>query len=124
MGRNTRIKRIKGVLVLAALAESYWLLNQSGGLATIIDGAGLRDWITQLGVWGPLAVIGLMTLAILVSPIPSAPIALAAGASYGHIWGTVYVLIGAEAGALAAFALARLLGYDVLHRWFGDRLSV
>ena len=67
--------------------------------------------------------IGLMTLAILVSPIPSAPVAVAAGAAYGHIWGTLYVLLGAEAGALAAFGVARLLGYEALHRWFGERLS-
>ena len=124
MRRKTRVKILAGVCLLAALAGSYWLLHQSGALATILDGAALRTWIMQLGVWGPLAVIGLMTLAILVSPIPSAPVALAAGAVYGHIWGTAYVLIGAEAGALAAFGLARLCGFDVLHRWFGDRLSV
>ena len=29
------------------------------------------------------------------SPIPSAPIALAPGAAYGHVWGTVQVVIGA-----------------------------
>ena len=56
--------------------------------------------------------------------IPSAPIALAAGAAYGHGWGTLYVLLGAEAGALAAFGVARLVGHDTVHRWFGDRLSV
>ena len=124
MRRKTSIKILAGVSLLLVLAATYWLLHRSGALATILDGAALRAWITQLGVWGPLAVIGLLTLAILVSPIPSAPIALAAGAAYGHIWGTVYVLIGAEAGALAAFGLARLLGHDVLRRWFGDRLSV
>jgi uncharacterized membrane protein YdjX (TVP38/TMEM64 family) len=124
MRRRTRVKILAGAFLLVALAASYWLLHRSGALATILDGAALRAWIAQLGNWGPIAVIGLMTLAILVSPIPSAPIALAAGAAYGHIWGTVYVLLGAEAGALAAFGLARLLGHDVLHRWVGDRLSV
>ena len=118
------VKILAGASLLVALVGSYWLLDQSGALATILDGAALRAWITQLGVWGPLAVIGLMTLAILVSPIPSAPIALAAGAAYVHIWGTVYVLLGAEAGALAAFGLARLFGYEALRRWFGDRLSI
>ncbi len=124
MKRKTRIKIVAGVLLLLVLAGTYWLLQGSGALATILDGAALRAWIAQFGIWGPLAVIGLMSLAILVSPIPSAPIALAAGAAYGHIWGTVYVLLGAEVGALGAFGLARLLGQDVLRRWFGDRLSV
>ncbi|WP_303856561.1 TVP38/TMEM64 family protein, partial [Salinicola salarius] len=48
---------------------------------------------------------------------PSAPIAMVAGTAYGSLWGTVIVVIGAEAGALIAFAIARSLGYDVIHRW-------
>lgn len=117
-------KLIAGVAILTLLAVSYLLLQWTGGLALILDGAALRAWIAELGLWGPLAVIGLMTMAILASPIPSAPIALAAGAAYGHIWGTIYVLVGAEVGAVAAFGIARLVGYDVLQRWFGDRLSI
>ena len=52
----------------------------------------------------------------------SRPVALAAGALYGHTWGTLYVLIGAEVGAIGAFTLGRMLGRDTLQRWFGDRL--
>ncbi len=109
---------------MLALTVAYWFARESGALTLILDGSALREWIAGLGLWGPLAVVGLMTLAILVSPIPSAPIAVAAGAAYGHVWGTIYVLLGAEAGALAAFGVARLVGYEVLSRWFGDRLSV
>ncbi len=104
------------------LVAAYWLLHETGTLATIADGQALREFIVGLGLAGPFVVIGLMTLAILVSPIPSAPIALAAGAAYGHTWGTAYIVIGAELGALAAFGVGRLLGHDALHRWFGDRL--
>jgi uncharacterized membrane protein YdjX (TVP38/TMEM64 family) len=117
-------KLLVGLSILMALVVSYWLLRESGALSIILDGAALRDWISQLGLLGPVAIVGLMAFAILVSPIPSAPIAIAAGAAYGHTWGTLYVLLGAEAGALAAFATGRLLGYEALHRWFGERLSV
>jgi uncharacterized membrane protein YdjX (TVP38/TMEM64 family) len=68
-------------------------------------------------------IVTLMTVAVVASPIPSAPIALAAGAAYGHLWGTVQVVIGAELGALIAFGLARVLGHDVLRRVFGDRVD-
>jgi uncharacterized membrane protein YdjX (TVP38/TMEM64 family) len=110
--------------VLCALAAVYWLLHATGTLTTITDKSALHEIIVRLGAWGPLIIIFLMMLAILISPIPSAPIALAAGAAYGHGWGTLYVLLGAEAGALAAFGVARLVGHDTVHRWFGDRLSV
>jgi uncharacterized membrane protein YdjX (TVP38/TMEM64 family) len=115
---------LAGIAILILLAASYWLARESGALTLILDGSALREWIAGLGLWGPLAVVGLMTLAILVSPIPSAPIAVAAGAAFGHVWGTIYIILGAEAGALAAFGVARLVGYEVLSRWFGDRLSV
>ena len=124
MTQPLRFKLLAVVALLALLAATYWLLHQTGALATILNEAALRDHITRLGVWGPLMVIGLMVLAILVSPIPSAPIALAAGAAYGHVWGTLYILLGAEIGALAAFGMARWLGGETLKRWFGDRLSV
>ncbi len=113
-----------GVALVLALIATYWLLRESNALEILIDGAMLRTRIEQLGPWGPAAVIALMVLAILVSPIPSAPVAMAAGAAYGHWWGTLYVLAGAEVGALAAFGIARLLGRATLHRWFGERLNV
>ena len=59
----------------------------------------LRLWIDAAGLLGPVLVVALMTLAIVASPLPSAPIALAAGAAYGHTYGTLLVVLGAEIGA-------------------------
>lgn len=122
--RASWLKLCAGILAVLALVAAYWALSETGMLGTIVDEEAVRRRIEELGAWGPLVVIALMVIAILVSPIPSAPIAMAAGAAYGHGWGTLYVLIGAEAGALAAFGLARMLGGAVLSRWFGERLPV
>ena len=121
---NAWLKLCAGILAVLGLVASYWVLRETGALDAIVDGEELRALVERLGIWGPLAIVVLMMLAILVSPIPSAPIAMAAGAAYGHGWGTLYVLTGAEAGALAAFGLARVLGRAALQRWFGERLSV
>lgn len=118
-----RIALFAGLGLLVALGCLYLVLKNTGTLATILDGAALHALIERLGLWGPVAIIALMVLAVLVSPIPSAPIAMAAGAAYGHTWGTLYIVIGAEAGAMAAFLIARMVGQATVHRWFGDRLA-
>jgi uncharacterized membrane protein YdjX (TVP38/TMEM64 family) len=80
--------------------------------------------VGELGVLGPLLVIGLMVLAIVFNPLPSAPIALAAGAVFGHVAGTIYIVIGAEIGAIIAFMLARFAGHELARKYLGDNLSL
>jgi uncharacterized membrane protein YdjX (TVP38/TMEM64 family) len=80
--------------------------------------------VRDLGIFGPLLVIGLMALAIVLNPLPSAPIALAAGAVYGHTFGTIYIVVGAETGAIVAFIIARKAGYELASKYLGDNLSL
>jgi uncharacterized membrane protein YdjX (TVP38/TMEM64 family) len=71
----------------------------------------LEAAIASLGIWGPVAYIGLW----LVAPplfIPGAPITLVGGALFGPVWGAVYTLGGATGGATLAFLLARYLAGD------------
>ncbi|MFQ5936726.1 MAG: TVP38/TMEM64 family protein [Acidiferrobacterales bacterium] len=112
--RANWVRLVTGLLIIGLLAIGYWFFSSSGKLEILLDANALREHIAQLGALGPLAVIGAMAIAIVINPIPSAPIALAAGAAYGHTWGTAYVLLGSEIGALIAFGIARLLGCDLL----------
>lgn len=86
----------------------------------LMNGERLERLVARSGLWGPILIVTLMAVAVVASPIPSAPIALAAGAAYGHVWGTVQIVIGAELGALIAFGLARVMGRDVIRRVFGE----
>lgn len=108
-----------GVIVLALLFL-YAYLRQTGLLAILENSADLKAWINNQGPIGPLLVIGLMMFAIILSPIPSAPIALTSGALYGHTLGTVYIVIGSVLGACTAFFIARTAGIDVTRRWLGS----
>jgi uncharacterized membrane protein YdjX (TVP38/TMEM64 family) len=89
-----------------------------------MDSERLRAIIENAGGLGPLVIIGFFMIAVVINPLPSAPIALAAGFAYGHTWGTLYVVIGSVSGAFIAFSIARLLGHAILYRWFGDKLRV
>jgi uncharacterized membrane protein YdjX (TVP38/TMEM64 family) len=112
-----------GIVFTFLLFVLYWILSEKGVLEIIMDRAVLQEYIARLGPLGPLTVIGMMAGAIVFSPLPSAPVALASGVAFGHTWGTVYIMVGAEIGALVAFTIARLLGYEILHKWFGERLT-
>ena len=105
----------------------FWVGRDAIELLFISSGFSLETvqaWVADAGLLGPLIIITLMAVAVVASPIPSAPIALAAGAVFGHVNGTIYVVVGAQAGALIAFGLGRWLGRNVLLKWFGTRIDI
>ncbi|WP_099827661.1 TVP38/TMEM64 family protein [Oceaniglobus indicus] len=112
---------IGGALLVFAIVALGW--GPLTDAVENVDGERIAAWVDGAGAWGPVLVVALMTVAIVASPIPSAPIALAAGAAYGHTMGTLYIVAGAELGALVAFGLARFLGRDALVRWLGDKVD-
>ncbi len=113
------------LLVLGALLLLFALVRPDllGLSFALPDRSQLLSWIEASGIWGPVVVVLVMALAIVVSPLPSAPIALAAGAAYGHWFGTALVILGAELGALAAFLMARWLGRPIIERYLGQSLG-
>ena len=108
------------VSVLIVLTGVYLALADSEYLRLFVEPKMLVANIRDMGIFGPMLIIGLMSIAIVLNPLPSAPVALAAGAVYGHTWGTIYVVAGAELGAILAFAIARWAGYDLTRRFFGE----
>ncbi len=91
----------------------FWL---SGGHLPSFDEGSVHAWVMGFGMAGPLALVALMVIAVVVSPIPSGPIAVAAGALYGTYEGAALSMAGAWLGANAAFCMARYLGHDALAR--------
>ena len=111
----TKRQLLAGALALtlvAGLALPYVLHADH----PVFSEAWLRQTIAALGPFGPLALIAIMALAIVISPIPSAPIGVAAGALYGTLLGGICVIIGAFLGACLAFTAARYLGFDAIRQ--------
>jgi len=120
---DNQLRWIKLTIIIAVIIVGYFILSNKGVVDFLSDGTALKNWVQQLGWLGPFAIIGLLTLAIVMSPIPSAPIALVSGAVYGHYTGALYVVLGAELGAIIAFFTARTLGADTLKNWLGNRYA-
>lgn len=116
----TRLKIVLIACAVSVLVGLYLLLESSPLIDFFSRPETLVYRIYGLGALGPLLIIGLMVLAIVFNPLPSAPIAIAAGAVYGHALGTIYIVIGAEIGAIIAFLIARTIGYDLTRKHLSE----
>lgn len=122
MRSNTeRLRRIGFVILVVGVVAAIgsWAL----GYMPEIDRQTIEGWIATAGPWGPLLIIVLMMVAVVASPIPSAPVALVSGAAFGHVAGAIYVAIGSELGALVAFLIARYFAREQVERWLGDKAN-
>lgn len=75
----------------------------------------LENWLKAFELH-PLTVVLLRGVAAILAIVPSSPLVIAAGASHGLVWGSLYVLIGAELGAILAFLIGRALGRPFVER--------
>src|SRR5437660_6244635 len=80
----------------------------------------LRSEVVSWGAWGPMVYIMLYA----VGPsflVPGAVMTIAAGLAFGAWRGAVWSLLGADAGAMVAFAAGRFLGRSFVERTMGIR---
>lgn len=87
-----------------------------------LDSAALQTWVQGAGVAGPLLFMALYALATVLF-LPGSVLTLAGGALFGPLWGTLWNLTGATAGAALAFLTARYLGAGWVERRAGPRLQ-
>jgi uncharacterized membrane protein YdjX (TVP38/TMEM64 family) len=76
----------------------------------------IESWLVASGPLAPVLYVALMALAIIISPIPSLPLDIVAGAFFGPWLGTLYSLTGALIGACISFLMARHLGQAFIER--------
>jgi uncharacterized membrane protein YdjX (TVP38/TMEM64 family) len=107
-----------GVAIAAALTVAAWPYIRPAFRGGAAAAAGL---LARTGAWGPLVVIGLQLLQAVISPLPSWPVTMAAGALYGPVPATLYSLAGGTLGAAINFGLARRLGQPWVERTLGER---
>ncbi len=95
------------VLLLSLLVYA-WV--STGIDANLLTPEGLRQAVTNAGTWGILVYIAVIALAVVMSPIPGAPLTIAAGAVWGAIPAGIYSVIGGFSGSLIAYFIGRSLG--------------
>lgn len=95
------------LLIVLALIVAVRVLPVDAWLESAVD------WVESLGAWGPLATVGLYTVACVLF-VPGVVLTLAAGALFGVGLGSATVFVGALFGSCAAFLVGRHLARDKL----------
>jgi uncharacterized membrane protein YdjX (TVP38/TMEM64 family) len=105
-------------LILLLLIGGMMLTAYSLQLQEYLEKEHLRQLVGAYGMWGPVIYLGLWLLATGMY-MPVTPLVLAGGVLFGSVWGEIYVLIGATAGATLTFLIARYLARD----WVAGKLA-
>lgn len=111
----TKAQLLKVSALLFLIFGTYVLLRWLD-VEQLLNPERIVTHLHAAGPFAPLLFMLLMAAAVVISPIPSLPLDLAAGAAFGTVLGTTYAVIGAEVGAIASFLIGRALGRDVLTR--------
>lgn len=106
-------------LVLLLVALGVWLYQ-----AGLLQREPLMELAETLGPWGPPALVGLMILTVVVGPIPTMVVSVAAGMVYGPAVGFLISMIGALTGATLSFWIARVVGQAVVERFTRSHLAL
>jgi len=106
---------MKLVLLALSVVAGWWGLSSFEYERYLLPTV-LAQWLNDAGPLAPLLLIGSMICAVVIPPIPSLPLVLAAGAAFGPFDGALYAVIGAEIGATVCFLVARALGRETLSR--------
>ena len=79
----------------------------------------VRQWMTDAGTGGALAIVALLAIDI-VLPVPSSLVMILSGAVFGVGWGAALALVGSIAGEWLGFEAARAYGPRLAARLVGE----
>ena len=114
---NPRIRRRLLSLVAIAGASALIMTDFIVGDLQVDD---VREWIRDLGPWGPVLLITVLAVAMVFAPIPNPPFMIAAGIAWGTFWGVVYSVTGQLIGSAIIFYISHRLGRRFIPRLIGE----
>ena len=127
--KNIRSKRLKKLLTILKFAvliiivigiPAYIIIFQRDMLSNFKSIQGGVTFLKKYETQSILVYIGFQVLQIVISVIPGQAFQFAAGYLFGFLPGLLYSVIGAIIGTTISFYLAKFLGKDAVHLFFGD----
>lgn len=125
--RDDAVKVNRSILIKGALALSLilflFLIQYFWDIVSLFSPDRIQLILGKAGTFAPILYMIIMALAVVISPIPSVPLDVAAGVFFGPLMGTIYSAIGALGGAVVSFLIARFLGREVIERFLGGHIN-
>lgn len=112
-----RKQALRSLAMFTVLIGAIALVRTSGA-GEWLEQERLRSLIAAWGGWAPLIYMLVYALAPALF-LPGLPITIAGGILFGPLWGVVYTITSATAGACLAFLVSRYLARD----WVRSRLT-
>jgi uncharacterized membrane protein YdjX (TVP38/TMEM64 family) len=121
--RPARWAILRFALLVVVVAAGFALLRW-GPLAERLDAAELLATLRTVGAepWAPLALVAAYVVLCPLG-IPVSPLMMAGGVVFGFTTGTLLNFAGTWLGAAVTYAVARLLGHDLVAQLIGERVD-
>ncbi len=116
-----------GVIILSLLGAFFLIpgFKESAlnayEILTSDDNQRIRQWVEEIGVWGPLAIIGAMTVQMFLVVIPSAILMAVSVLAYGPWWGVLLILVAIGVDSSVGYGIGWYFGPVVIGKVIGGK---
>ena len=107
------------VLIVAGI-PAFLYLKYGSGVFSKDTAYSVIDYLRQNRKIAFLLIIGLQIIPVVICVLPGQPIQFAASYMFGVARGYLFSIIGAVIGTTISFYLAKLLGSEAIHLFFGE----
>lgn len=95
-------------------------LSHAWAVLSSADREQISTWVSQFGIWGPLALIAAMMMQMFLVVVPSALLMAVAVLAFGAWWGTLLAVVAVLAASMFGYLLGRWLGSARIGRVLGE----
>lgn len=119
MRKNKLFKMILVILgIVILIGAIIYLFPFIKKILTPEGQKAFKQIIDKLGIWGPVALLGIQILKIFLVIIPAEPLEILAGMCYGTFGGFIFVLASAVITSTIIMLLVRKFGRKFIYKLF------